>query len=128
MNIILKNYPRLIGLAVATALSFGANGGVAWAAGDYKFETAGCLSGNTLAVRLIDETTGKSITNARLFAIHRQWLPGKGVPRSFEQKVALTPDGSGRFMYESTDVQAGANIRLVAQLDGADISGSASVC
>lgn len=128
MNTIFHKHPRLAGLVVATALSFGASSGAAWAASDYKFETAGCLSGDTMAVRLIDETTGKSVTDAQVFAVHRQWLPGKGVPRFLERKIALTPDGNGRFTYEGNDVQPGANIKLIAQLDGADVSGSANVC
>ena len=128
MNMILMAKPRLIALAIATALSIGANSAVAWAADDYKFETAGCLSGDTLAVRLVDETTGQSVSSAQVFAVHRQLLPGKGEPRFLERKIALTPDGKGRFLYEGNDVQPGATIMLVAQLDGLDISGSAKVC
>jgi len=128
MNILLKKHPRLIGLAIATVLSIGANSAVAWAADDYKFETAGCLSGDTFAVRLVDETTGQSVSSAQVFAVHRQLLPGKGEPRYLERKIALTPDGKGRFLYEGNDVQPGATIMLVAQLDGLDISGSAKVC
>ena len=128
MNTIFKKQPRLIGLAVATALSLGANSEVAWAAGNYKFETAGCLSGNTFAVRLVDEANGKSVDNVQVFVVHRQWLPGKGVPHFIEHKIALTPDGEGRFTYQGNDVQTGATIRLVAELDGTDISGSANVC
>ena len=127
MITIFNKHPRLIGLVVATALSFGASIGAASAA-DYKFEAAGCLSGNTLAARLIDKTTGTSVTTAQVFVVHRQYLPGKGEPRFLEHKVALTPDGNGRFAYEGDDVQPGANIRLVAQLDGSDVSGSANVC
>ena len=127
MKIILKKHPKLMGLAVAAALSLGA-GEAAWAASDYRFEAANCLSGNTVAVRLTDKTTGKSITNAQVFAVHRQWLPGKGAPSFLDRKVALTPDGDGRFTYQGNDVQPGANIRLVAQLDGSDISGSADIC
>jgi hypothetical protein len=127
MNTIFNKHSRLVGLVVASALSFGAGIGAASAA-DYRFETAGCRSGNTFAVRLIDEATGKSVTDAQVFAVHRQWLPGKGAPRFLEQKLALTPDGDGRFTYEGNDVQPGANIRLVAQLDGSDVSGSADVC
>lgn len=127
MNIILKNHPKLIGLAVAAALSLGA-GGAAWAASDYKFECADCVSGSAVAIRLIDQTTGKSITNAQVFAVHRQWLSAKGAPTFLDRKVALTPDGDGRFTYRSNDVQPGANIRLVAQFDGSDISGSADIC
>ena len=128
MNSILKNHPRLMGLAIATALSFGASSGIAWAADGYKFEPAGCLSGDTVRVRLIDEATGKSVTNAQVFAIHRQWLPSKGAPNFIERKIALTPDGEGRFTYESGDVRSGANIKFVAQLDGAEISGSTTIC
>ena len=127
MNSILKTQPKLIGFAVAAALSLGA-GGTAWAASDYRFEAADCLSGNTVAVRLIDETTGKSITNAQAFAVHRQWLPGKGAPSFLDRKVALTPDGNGRFTYQGNDVQIGAKLRLVAQVDGSDVSGSTDVC
>jgi hypothetical protein len=127
MNIILKNHPKLIGLAVSAALSLGA-GGAAWAASDYRFECADCLSGNTVAVRLVDQTTGKSITDAQVFAVHRQWLSAKGAPSLLDRKVALTPDGTGHFTYHGNDVQPGANIRLVAQLDGSDISGSADIC
>jgi hypothetical protein len=127
MNTIFNKHPRLIGLVVATALSFGASIGAASAA-DYRFETAGCLSGNTLAVRLIDKATGTSVTTAQVFVVHRQYLPGKGEPRFLERKVALAPDGNGRFTYEGDDVQPGANIKLVAQLDGSEVSGSANVC
>ena len=128
MNSILKNHPRLIGLAVATTLSFGASSSAAWAAGDYRFQTAGCLSGDVVRVRLIDDATGKFVTNVQVFAVHRRWLPSKGAPRFIEQRVALTPDGEGRFIYEGTDVQPGASIRLAAQFDGSDISGSVNVC
>lgn len=127
MNSILKTHPKLIGFAVATALSLGA-GGAAWAASNYRFEAADCLSGNTVAVRLIDKTTGKSITDAKVFAVHRQWLSMKGQPQFIDRKVALTPDGVDRFTYQGNDVKSGANIRLVAQLDGSDISGSATIC
>ena len=128
MNSILKNRRKLIGLGIATALSLGASSGVAWAADDYKFEQARCLSGDTVAIRLVDEASGKSVTNAQVFAVHRQWLPGKGEPRSIERKVALKPDGEGRFIYQGGEVQSGANLKLVAQLDGADISGSTTIC
>ena len=127
MNIILKKRPKLIGFAVAAALSLGA-GEAAWAASDYKFEAADCLSRNTVAVRLIDKATGKPIANAQVFAVHRQWLPGKGAPTFLDRKVALSPDGSGRFTYQGNDVQPGANIRLVAQLDGSAFSGNIDIC
>jgi hypothetical protein len=127
MNIILKKHPKLIGLTVAAALSLGASE-AAWAASDYKFEIARCLSGDTIAVRLIDKATGKSVNDAQVFAVHRQWLSGKGAPRFLDRKIALTPDGDGRFTYQGNDVQSGANIKLVAQLDGSDISGSADIC
>jgi hypothetical protein len=127
MNITLKKHPKLIGLAVGAALSLSA-GGAAWAADGYRFEQARCLSGDTVKVRLIDQTTGKSVTNAQVFAIHRQWLPGKGAPRSIGRRIALTPDREGRFTYEGSEVRSGANIKLVAQLDGADISGSTNIC
>jgi hypothetical protein len=52
----------------------------------------------------------------------------KGQPQFIDRKVALTPDGAGRFTYQGNDVKSGANIRLVAQLDGSDISGSATIC
>ena len=127
MNVISKKHHKLIGLAVAAALSLGA-GGAAWAASDYRFECADCVSGSTVKVRLVDETTGKSVSNAQIFAVHRQWLPGKGAPNFIERKIALTPDGEGRFTYEGGDVQSGANIKLVAQLDGTEISGSTTIC
>ena len=128
MNSIFRNHPRLIGLALATVLSLGASSGGAWAAENYKFEQARCVSGDSVAVRLVDRTTGKSVANAQVFAVHRQWLPGKGAPRSIETRIALTPDGEGRFTYEGGDVERGANIKLVAQLDRADISGSTDIC
>ena len=127
MNTIVKRHHKLIGLAIATALSLGA-GGAAWAASDYRFDCADCVSGSTVAVRLIDKTTGKSVSDAQVFAVHRQWLPGKGAPNFIERKIALTPDDKGRFTYESNDVQSGATLKLVAQLDGADIPGSAKIC
>lgn len=126
MTISMKSRAGLLGLAISGALSLAAN--TAWASTNYKFKQADCLSGETVKVRLIDETTGKSVTNAQVFAIHRQWLPGKGAPNFIERKVALTPDGEGRFTYEGNEVQPGANIKLVAQLDGADISGSTNIC
>ena len=128
MNSIFNYHPRLIGLALATALSLGASSGAAWAADNYTFEQARCVSGDNVAVRLVDKATGKTVTNAQVFAVHRQWLPGKGAPRSIERRVALTPDGEGRFTYEGGDVERGANIKLIAQLDGADISGSTDIC
>jgi hypothetical protein len=127
MNIIVMKHPKLIGLVVAAALSLGA-GGAAWAASDYKFEAADCLSGHNVAVSIIDKATGKSITNAQVFAVHRQWLPGKGAPTFVDRKVALSPDGAGHFTYQGNDVQPGANIRLIAQLDGSDISGNIDIC
>ena len=128
MNSILKNHPRLIGLVIATALSFGASSGIAWAADGYRFEQVRCVSGDSVAVRLVDTATGRSVTNAQVFAVHRQWLPGKGAPNFIERKIALTPDGEGRFTYEGGDVQSGANIKLVAQLDGTELSGSTTIC
>ena len=127
MNSITKTRSKLIGLTVASALSLGA-AGAAWAANGYKFETADCLTENTVAVRLIDETTGKPITNAEVFAVHRQWLPTKGTPRFIDRKIALTPDGNGRFTYKGNDMRPGATIRLIAKLEGSDISGSANLC
>ena len=126
MTISMKSRAGVLGLAIAGALSLATN--TAWASTNYKFERAGCVTGDNVKVRLIDETTGKSVTNAQVFAIHRQWLSGKGEPRFLERKVALTPDGEGRFTYEGSEVQPGANIKLVAQLDGADISGSTNIC
>lgn len=117
---------HLLGFAFTAALALDASS--AFAANNYKFAQADCLSGDTVAVRLIDEATGKSVTNAQLFAIHRQWLPGKGAPRFIEQRIPLKPNGDGRFTYEGSEVERGANIKLVAQFDGADISGSSTIC
>ena len=102
----------------------------ALAASNYKFEPAGCLSGDTVKVRLVDETTRKVVTNAQVFAVHRQWVPPTkgGAPHFIERKVALTPDSEGRFTYQGSEVEPGANIKLVAQLDGVDISGSTTIC
>ncbi len=127
MNMISHNYPRLIGLAVASVLAIGANSG-ALASNAYKFESAGCLSGDTMKVRLIDASTGQAVRDAQVFAVHRQWLPTKGAPRFIDRKVALSPDGQGRFVYEGQDVAPGATIAFVARLDGQDVSGNASVC
>ncbi len=127
MAINLNTRPGLIGLVVAIALSFGANS-AAWAASAYKIETIHCASGDPFAVRLVDEATGQPVSNAQVFVVHRQWLPGKGEPRYLEHRVALTPDGKGDFTYEGSDVQAGATIKLVAQIDGSEISGSIGIC
>ncbi|HWC62499.1 MAG TPA: hypothetical protein VG501_02675 [Rhizomicrobium sp.] len=126
MTISMKKHAGLLGLAIAGALSLAAN--TAWASTNYKFKQADCLSGDTVKVRLVDETTGKSVANAQVFAVRRLWLPGKGEPRFIERKIALTPDGEGRFTYEGSEAEPGANIKLVAQLDGADISGSTTIC
>ncbi|MBI1331206.1 MAG: hypothetical protein GC166_15020 [Alphaproteobacteria bacterium] len=125
MNINLKNHPKLIGFVVAAALSLGANT-AAWAS-EYKFQTVHCMSGDALAVRVVDETTGQPVNNAQVFVVHRQWLPGKGEPRYLDHRVALTPDGKGDFTYEGSDVQAGATIKLVAQIDGSEIPGTAGI-
>lgn len=122
----MKTKLQALGLVFSAAVALGAS--PAFAADNYKFKQADCLSGDSVTVRLVDEATGKSVTNAQLFAIHRQWLPGKGAPRSIEQRIPLKPDGEGRFTYEGADVGPGANIKLVAQLDGADISGSTTIC
>lgn len=116
-----------LGFSLAAALTLGAS--PAFAA-NYKFVPADCLSGDTVKVRLVDETTGKAVPDAQVFAVHQQWLasPKGGAPRFIERKVALTPDGEGRFAYEGSEVRPGANIKLVAQLDGADISGSTTIC
>ena len=71
---------------------------------------------------------GKFITNAQIFAVQRQWLPGKGAPTFLDRKIALSRDGAGHFTYQGNDVQPGASIRLVAQLDGSDISGNIDIC
>ena len=126
MTISMNSRAGLLCLALTGALSVAAN--TAWASTNYQFKQADCLSGDTVKVRLIDEATGKPVANAQVFAIHRQWLPGKGAPNFIERKVALTPDGEGRFTYQGSEVQPGANIKLVAQLDGADISGSTEIC
>ena len=117
-----------LGLAVATTLLFAANAACA-ASSDYKFEAAGPLSDETLTVRLIDEATGTPVTNAHVFAIHRQQLPVKGEPRFIDRRIALTPDGNGGFIYEGNDVQAGVTIRFVAQVgeSDTDIQGSVRV-
>ena len=120
MNI-LKKRPRLVGLAVAVALSIGANSGAALASqGAYKFEVVGLPSGVTLTIRLIDEASGQPVADAHVFAIHRQWLGMKGQPQFLDRRTALTPIGNGAFTYDSNDVQAGATIRLVAQIDDSD--------
>ena len=117
---------KLHALGFTAVLALGAS--PTFAADTYKFETAGCLSGDKVAVRLIDQATGKSVTDAQLFAIHRQWLPGKGALRFMDQRIPLKPYGEGRFTYEGSEVRPGADIKLVAQLDGADIPGSTTVC
>lgn len=117
-----------IGLALATTLLFGATAACA-APTNYRFEEVGQPSGTKLTIRLIDEATGKAITDAHVFAVHRQWLPVKGEPRSLDRRIALTPDGQGDFVYDSNDVETGTTIRLVAQVDdsNADIWGSVRV-
>jgi hypothetical protein len=76
----LKNHPRLIGLAIATALSFGASSGIAWAAdmamkgpkaaaatAGYQYELAGPAKSagggkSIVAVRLMHD--GKPVQGA----------------------------------------------------------------
>ena len=119
MNI-LKKRPRLVGLGVAVALSIGANSEAASAAQNaYKFEAVG-QPGTTLTLRLVEAASEKPVADAHIFAIHRQWLGMKGQPQFLDWRTALTPIGNGAFTYESNDVQAGATIRLVAQIDDSD--------
>lgn len=120
MNILEKR-PRLVGLAVAFALSISANSGAAFASqAAYKFEAVGQPTGTAITVRLIDEASEKPVADAHVFAIHRQWLGMKGQPQFLDRRIALTLIGNGAFSYDSNDVQTGATIRLVAQIDGSD--------
>lgn len=121
MNIFNKR-PRLIGLAVAAALSLSANSEAALASqATYKFEVVGQPTGNTLTLRLVETASGKPVADAHIFAIHRQWLGMKGQPQFLDRRTALTAVGNGAFTYDSNDVQTGATIRLVAQIDGNDL-------
>lgn len=125
-----KRNARLISLAFVTAMSFAAMSEAAWAASDqYRFEVVGQPSEVTLTVRLIDVATGQPVNDVHVFAIHRQWLPAKVGPQFLDRRIALMPDGNGAFTYESNDVQTGATIRMVAQIDdeASDVFGSVRV-
>jgi hypothetical protein len=124
MNRPLLRVALLFGGLTAAAMSTPA------AANEFKFETVGPTSGTTLTVRLLDETSGSTVTDAHVFAIHRRWLPVKGVPRFIDERIPLKPDDRGDFVYDSNDVQSGATIRLVAQVvhNETEIAGSVCVC
>ncbi len=119
---------RFVELAFATALSL-ASLGQAGAADRYSFEAMRQASGDALTIRLVDETNGQTVSNAHMYAIHRQWIPAKGEPRFLDRRVALAPDGHGAFTYQGNDVQSGVTIRLVARIDDtdSDILGSVRV-
>lgn len=123
-----KKNAGLISLAFAAAMSFATLGNAA-TPHNYRFEIIGQPSGKTLTVRLVDKATGQPVSDARIFAIHRQWLPAKGEPRFLDRRIALTPNGNGAFTYESSDVQTGVTIRMVARIDdeASDIFGSVRV-
>ena len=123
-----KKNAGLISLAFAAAMSFATLGNAA-TPHNYRFEVVGQPSGKTPTVRLVDEATGQPVSGAHVFAIHRQWLPAKGEPRFLDRRIALTPKGNGAFTYENNDVQAGATIRMVAQIDdeASDVFGSVRV-
>lgn len=129
MNNLKKKTGRIC-LTVAVALSFGTMTKAAEAAQDaYKFEVLSQPSGTTLTLRLVDAGSEQPVADAHLFAIHRQWLATKGQPRPLDRRIALTAVGNGTFIYEGDDVQPGATIRLVAQIDDsdADVWGSVRV-
>ena len=115
--------------AISAILAASASEATAAVAG-YRFVPCAKASDETLTVRLEDEATGQPVKSAHVFAIHRQWLPVKGVPRFIDRHVALEPEASGGFTYKSRDVQTGATIRVVAQVDGSDseIPGRVHVC
>ena len=114
------------GAAVALLLTAPALGNTS----GYRFETVCHSSASTLTVQLINEATGKPDTAAHVFAIHKQWLPVKGEPRSLDRRVELRSNGRDGFIYDSNDVQNGATVRLAAKIDGnnSDILGSVRVC
>ena len=125
------NNSRKIGamsVGLVTALSL-ASLGHATAANRYRFEAEGRASGDTLTIRVIDETNGQAVSDARIYVIRRQWIPVKGEPRFLERRVALEPDGHGAFIYQGNDVQSGVTIRLIARIDDTnpDILGSVRV-
>jgi hypothetical protein len=118
MKYVTKKKAGLIGLALGAAMSLAAFTEAARAAtNNYRFEAVGQPSGITLTVRVVDGTSRQPITNAHLFAIHRQWLPTKGAPQFLDHRIALTPEANGTFAYKSNDVQTGVTIRFVAQID-----------
>lgn len=130
MKYIVKKNAGFISLAFAVAMSFAVLSQAALAASDkYRFEVVGQPSGKMLAIRLVDEATGQPVSDARVFAIHRQWLPTKGEPKFFDRRIALTSKGNGVFIYESNDLQTGMTIRMVAQIDdeASDVFGSVRV-
>jgi hypothetical protein len=119
---------KFVGLVFATALSL-ASLGHATAADRYRFEAAGPASGDTLAIRLIDDSNGQAVSDAHVYSLHRQWIPAKGEPRFLDRRIALEPDGHGAFTYQGNDAQTGVTIRLVAKIDdtNSDILGSVRV-
>src|SRR5258705_11430816 len=126
MTTSMKQHARLIGLALAAALSLSAN--TARASVDYKFEAVSPPSGTTLTVRLVDPATGQPVIAAHVYVIHRQWLPMKSALRFIDRRIALTPNSDGTFTYQSNDVQAGNTIQLGAEIDsGPDARGNVRV-
>ena len=119
MNTSMKMSAGRIGLVFAAALSLATMANAA-APDSYRFEAVGQPSGITLTIRLVDETSGQPVSDAHVFAIHRQWLAMKGEPRFLDRRIALAPAGNGTFTYESNDVQTGVTIRFVAQIDDKD--------
>ena len=117
----LKRNPKLSYLALAVALSFGAASEAAGAARDgYKFEVVSQPTETSLTLRLVNSASEQPVADAHVFAIRRQWLATKGQPQFLDRRVELMPVGNGTFIYEGDDVQPGATIRLVLQIDDSD--------
>jgi hypothetical protein len=87
---------------------------------DYYFSAVGHPSGDTLTVHFVNTVTGQPITDAQLFALHKEYRPAKGAPQIVDQRIPLNPNGRGDYTYESRDVQAGALIAVAAQVQGHD--------
>lgn len=125
MTIKLTSQRVLRHAAFAALFSIAAAGSAFASSMPYRFELAGRPASNTIAVRVVDTASGQPVTNVQLFALRRVFNFAKGMPRFRYERIALTSDGKGGFLYRGSDVKAGADILLIAQ--GSEISGSVHI-
>jgi hypothetical protein len=114
-----------IGTTVAVIAAIAATAGCASVveSSAYRFElaelSASTDTGTTLTVRMLDISTGQPVTNAEVFAVHAKRAPFyKTVPQIRRERIALTSDGQGNYLYQSTALRAGETVRLNARIPG----------